>query len=298
MSQEFTTYRSVFDKGEYIKQGYIITYDNLDSVDDLPELSTLERQDIYHARTGDLSSDYIVPVDTDESGSFDEWRSLVDGERIIAISDLGLDHFYYSQELESTDTWPDEDGDLDASAVGSPTLNSSGINGYQTVDYADIGDRHETASNWGLGENNVWTAVAVAQLDSLSSNQQRIGYSDSDGNGGYRFGEQNGNWDVINFGGGGIETASADTEPHVHVLTYDGSNVIWDIDGTEIYNTSLSGPADPTGYSAFGGQPGFDDGSLNGTLGAFGHENAASDASRRDDLTQKLGDAFDITVSV
>ena len=97
MSQEFTTYRSVFDKSEYIKQGQIITYDNLNSDDDLPELSTLERQDIYHARTGLLSSDYIVPVDTDGSGSFDEWRSLVDG-RNIAIPD-------------SVVSRPDDDGD-------------------------------------------------------------------------------------------------------------------------------------------------------------------------------------------
>ena len=115
MSQEFTTYRSVFDKSEYIKQGYIITYDDLDSVDDLPELSTLERQDIYHARTGDLSSDYIVPVDTDESGSFDAWRSLVDGVEISTIPDILVEDWERNDPLEdwgqNTDEWSIVDSD-------------------------------------------------------------------------------------------------------------------------------------------------------------------------------------------
>ena len=125
MSQEFTTYRSVFDKSEYIKQGQIITYDNLNSVDDLPELSTLERQDIYHARTGFLSSDYIAPVDTDGSGSFDEWRSLVDGKN-IDIPDSVVEDF------ERDDPLDDYDGDFSNYSiddqnplVGSKSLISS-----------------------------------------------------------------------------------------------------------------------------------------------------------------------------
>ena len=148
MSQEFTTYRSVFDKSEYIKQGQIITYDNLNSVDDLPELSTLERQDIYHARTGNLSSDYIVPVDTDESGSFDEWRSLVDGGN-LAIPDSEVDYF---ERDNFTDKWSQFEGsysiDTDDVFEGTRSVrltsgeaSAGSAPGDGLPNYPEIGDR-------------------------------------------------------------------------------------------------------------------------------------------------------------
>ena len=183
MSQEFTTYRSVFDKKEYIKQGYIITYDNLDSVDDLPELSTLERQDIYHARTGDLSSDYIVPVDTDGSGSFDAWYSLVDGEEIIAIPQSAItrnsDHIWPFAE-GSGDALEDTEGDKDGNR-NSPdwVVDDGGVqDAYLNFGSDDIvdqigrvfdGDASSgfTVTAWvrgGSNEGYIWTQDAADRL--------------------------------------------------------------------------------------------------------------------------------------
>ena len=171
MSQEFTTYRSVFDKSEYIKQGYIITYDDLDSVDDLPELSTLERQDIYHARTGDLSSDYIVPVDADESGSFDEWRSLVDGERIGAVPDA--QGFIYN-EGEFEEDWIEglsngegsqskEDDHLRTFAVGTDMATRTWVSDF----LVDVTDWDTLVVDWDINHtsDNELGAVGISVLE-------------------------------------------------------------------------------------------------------------------------------------
>ena len=226
---------------------------------------------------------------------FTTWRSLVDGEEIIAIPDLGLDHFYFSKELETVDPWPDEDGDLDASAVGEPSLNSDGINGNQTVQYGDEIDRHETGV-FELNDEQEFTAVAVVELDKTSDVHR---FAHRIGDGGFRWGVQEDTYDVNLFGGSSDdEVATADTDPHVHVLTYNDGNIIWDVDGDNILNDAFDPADDPTEGFAIFGQDGFDEGSLSGNAGCYGHESSPADAERRNDITETLGDAFGIDVNI
>jgi|AntDeeMinimDraft_4_1070355.scaffolds.fasta_scaffold05158_5 hypothetical protein len=64
--------------------GELITLDTINKFDDLPDVTMLSQPDVYEIRTGDLASDYVVPMDTTGDGNFDTWYSLVDGQTITA----------------------------------------------------------------------------------------------------------------------------------------------------------------------------------------------------------------------
>ena len=239
--------------------------------------------------TGELEAEYTATVLSDDD------TDSVMVEIGSAIPDLGLDHFYWSKELSSIDPWPDESGDLDASIVGSPTLITDGFNSKQTIEYSQSGDRHEVQGVFDLNNEQEFTAVAVVKLDDLTG-IRRFGITSGDG--GFRWGVQDGAYEFNLFGGdGSVDVTSPDTDPHVHVITYFDGNLIWDVDGDNIYNASEGAADDPGDGFAIFGQQGFDDGSLGGQAGAYGHESAPADSERRDELTETLGDEFGISTS-
>lgn len=228
-------------------------------------------------------------------GRFSKWRSLVDGEEISAIPDFGLDHLFWGPSIEDVSTFPDAVGDADMSANGDPTLTT--LNDRQSVSYGGGPDSHDVATSFGLGDADEWTAVLVINPNDDGESQRW--FSMGGGSGGYNIGIRFGRNDYI-FEHSGVTSSNNGppiTGPQVIVATYDGSNAIMDVNGDEVINQSiadLSGPADktviannPDGGGAF----------ANGVLGAAGHEAAAADSERRDELTQKLADEFEISLS-
>ena len=67
--------------------GEIVTLDNINEYDDLPPLAEIDSPDVYEIRTGNLGTDYLVPMQ-DGSTDFNEWYSLVDGQIILDIPDV------------------------------------------------------------------------------------------------------------------------------------------------------------------------------------------------------------------
>jgi len=74
------------------------------------------------------------------------WRSLIDGSEISAIPDT-LGNRYNAAETgvsdaENVDPWPDIIGNVDLTAEGTPTLDTTGINGVEAVSYTS-NDAHD-----------------------------------------------------------------------------------------------------------------------------------------------------------
>lgn len=213
----------------------------------------------------------------------------------VAIPDTQLDHFWYSKSVDSISPWQDEEGSLDASALGDPQLVSDGINSYQSARYDATDDRHETGSAAPLGSGDEWTAVFVVEGVS-SSGDYTLVQDGTLGSDGYLVGFNSGVWQIAHNGVGNVEGGSPSTDPQVGVATYDGSTAILDVNGTEVINSSIGAPNSPSGQVSIAGRA---DNSylLDGDLGAAGHEAAFADATRRDELTNLLADEFDIAVS-
>ena len=72
--------------------GEIVTLDNINERHDLPPLAEIDSPDVYEIRTGELGTDYLVPMQ-DGSTDFNEWYSLVDGQIIVDIPDSVVDNF-------------------------------------------------------------------------------------------------------------------------------------------------------------------------------------------------------------
>jgi len=220
------------------------------------------------------------------------WRSLIDGQEVGAIPDTGLDHFYWSQELSGVDPWTDEAGNKDLSSTGNPTLQN-GINSNQTVAY-DGDDSHSSSTAASLGTNNVYTFAGVFQLSDTNVDYS-IYLNGKEANSGFELRTESGIWKVFHHTVASYSGVSIDTNPHVIVGTYDGSNVIVDLDGSNIINTSASAPLSPSGAVEIARGS---SNNLVGDVGAFGFEPAAADANRRDELTKKLAEPFGISVSI
>ena len=107
--------------------GEIVTLDDINEYDDLPPLAEIDSPDVYEIRTGELGTDYLVPMQ-DGSTDFNQWYSLVDGQIIRAIPDSvvnNLDHAHLIDEGEGAVLNPAgvDDGlqDIASSFNGSPT---------------------------------------------------------------------------------------------------------------------------------------------------------------------------------
>ncbi len=146
--------------------------------------------------------------------------------------------------MSAVDPWPDEEGTADASAIGDPQLDGSGINSEQAVLYDGTDDGHQTSSAFGLGSNSEWTAACVFQLNDNGSTQTLIENGDIGTDDGYRLAAQfdNNQYRFIHSGVTAATGGTPDTNAHVLVVTYDGSNIIADLDGSEIVNSAVSGP--------------------------------------------------------
>ena len=224
--------------------------------------------------------------------NYTQWKSLVDLHEYSAIPDSGMDHFYYSQEIGSIDPWPDEVGDLDAASDSNPSLVSDGINGFQSVEYSG-GANHQTADPWPIVSDE-WTAAGVIEPDTVSGDQVIIWNGDS---GGYRIRIISGEFECGHPGVDVATTGSATTDPTVWVATYHDGNVILDANGEEQLNAAIGPPVDPTDNATIATRPDQSTNPYDGLMGAVGAEARSAEASRRDEITNNLADAFNIDVS-
>lgn len=109
--------------------GDILVLEGVDSVSDLPDIESVDTADIYHIRTGDLATDYVIPVHTDGTEVFDEWHSLVDGQVLYDIPDSLTNRWPVDEGSGST--LADNEGSIDATLEsGSWTADSNAIGGY------------------------------------------------------------------------------------------------------------------------------------------------------------------------
>ena len=231
-----------------------------------------------------------------ESGLRGSLRNVSVG--IDAIPDSGLDHFWWGPSIENISIWPDGEGDEDLSHEGEQNSIFGDINGTQAVDYP--GDSyHEGDTALSFGSDNVYTGVAVFQLADNNDVQTVISFGNTQtGGDGSRFqvGFDNDGYRVAHAG---VENSTfvgnADTDPHVAVFTYDGSNIILDIDGEGLLNESLDSPNPPSEPTRIGND--FADFEAEGLIAAGGFESDVADSNRRDELTELLADPFDIPVS-
>jgi len=213
------------------------------------------------------------------------------------IPDSGLDHLWYAPEAASADPWPNELGAIDVDATGTPSLSGS-INSTTAMQYDGVDDFHSATQTMAVGPNVEHTFVAVVQSNSTVDNQIVFGNGQTPASDGYRveLAAQGGEWRYIANGiaveGGGTST----TDAVVLTGTYDGSNAILELNGSQIINTALSTPNDPTTEMEIGGDT---DGTepFDGVIGAIGHESGFGDQARRDELTNAFADAFGISVS-
>ena len=67
------------------------TLENIDSFDDLPDVTELTEEQLYAIRSGDLSSDYIAPFEWD-GASYEQWRSIIDGRYITIPNEVVVQH--------------------------------------------------------------------------------------------------------------------------------------------------------------------------------------------------------------
>lgn len=231
-------------------------------------------------------------------GNLKTWDGTQWIETVRDIPDSGLDHLWWGPSIDDISTFPDEEGVLDLSADGGPVL--SDINGRQASSYDGVDDGHRTTTGLSLGSGGVWTAVLVVEPN--DNNETVVAFStgtDGSNAGGYalRIRWDNNDYAVTHSGIVSADAGTPTTDPQVIVATFDGSNAIMDVNGDEVVNESIS-PPDPVQDATAIGQRSDQTRHLDGVVGAAGHEAAAADANRRDELTEMFGDEFGIPVSV
>ena len=143
------------------------TLENIDSFDDLPDVTELTEEQLYAIRSGDFSSDYIAPFEWD-GASYEKWRSIIDGEVLFAIPDSEADH-YYPATAGLGDTIVDENGGDDLSG----SLSWGDAEGIGDT-YPDFNGTDEIVRS-GIN-NSVWgstTATLAAWFKPESSGESR-----------------------------------------------------------------------------------------------------------------------------
>ena len=136
--------------------GEIVTLDDINEYDDLPPLAEIDSPDVYEIRTGNLATDYFVPI-KDGSTDFNVWYSLVDGQIIRAISDIAVHHWPMDEGSGSTitDNVGSEDGTLNGpSWVSNSWQGGFALDGDGTDDYIETG-------TWGSFGSNIHEPHAV-----------------------------------------------------------------------------------------------------------------------------------------
>ena len=108
------------------------TLENIDSFDDLPDVTELTEEQLYAIRSGDLSSDYIAPFEWD-GASYEKWRSVIDG-RNIALPDSVVMQYFASTYTGGDLTWEDDNRVVNMSLTGGETAGTLS-DGSDAVDF-------------------------------------------------------------------------------------------------------------------------------------------------------------------
>lgn len=210
-----------------------------------------------------------------------------------------FDHLWWGPSISDISTFPDRSSSLDLQSDGNPQL--SNINSNQAVNYD--GDDHSTGSNLSLGPNDEWTIAAVYNVVDDGTNN-RIFQTGSDSNSatgvgfGVRFDGNYGskNYNIAHSGVDFINTGSPSTGREVAVASYDGSDVWLDANKTEIIGGQQLSSPNMSGSKTVIGSRGDGNVYTNGVIGAVGFESSFSNATRRDNLTDKLAESFDVSL--
>ena len=172
--------------------------------------------------------------------NFTTWRSLVDGEEILAIPDSVVSHFDAREENVGTlSSFTDQVGNYDLS--GSAEVISDGINGQETVRL----DGSEIMSNDSIQINQPHVIVAVFQQQSNSSEDHIFDSTSSSGRRMFR--DDGGDYSIF-FGDSGVTGGSPDTDHHVVVIEARSGEDRVEIDGDVIIDGE-SGDDDMEGFT-------------------------------------------------
>ena len=272
--------------------GEIVTLDNINEYDDLPPLAEIDSPDVYEIRTGELGTDYLVPMQ-DGSTDFNEWYSLVDGEIILNIPDSGdLRARYDATEISVSDgdsisTWQDETSNSYDLTGGSPIYKTDVKNGNSVVRF-DRSANDDLDIGWGT-LSQPWTVAFVGQLNiSEGGNQYFWSLDSGDLVGFYYNGTE---WRLYAGEGFGVDD-SVDSDFHVFTMTYDGGNSVVRIDGS-----SFSGDVGSRDMSGFnlGSRGDRDEDYLDGDIGEVLFYNQDK-SNIHQDIEQYLANKWGITI--
>ena len=205
---------------------------DIDSLDDLPEAADVESEAVWYIESGDFAPDYIAPSLWDGQ-QFNEWISLVDGEVFVALPDSGLLHRWDVSEEDDISTVSDLSGSADLDAIGSPSIDTDGINGVQAALLDGTDDGFESDLN-ALNLSQPFEIFFVAERD--STKRMRA----------YTTGQDDGetvlsDWSVDDgdteyrlVAGNGISGGTPDQNPHFTTALCDGNDGVLRVDGTTI----------------------------------------------------------------
>ena len=168
-----------------------------------------------------------------ESGLRGSLRNVSVG--IDAIPDRGLIRDYDARSLtgfsndDSVSTFADNQGNEDLSGTG--TFKSEGINGLPAVESA--GDEEYTGDSHNFGENLEYTLAGVAQIQTVADGAIQTNGPDERVR--LRVVDDGSNFEVDHPGSADDgKFGNPDTNPFRYVISFDGSTVFADIDGTNL----------------------------------------------------------------
>ena len=177
---------------------------------------------------------------------------LLSGRRADAIPDSGLLHDWEASNFDGS-TWTDQEGSVDLSATGGPTLVQDAINGEPVVSF-DSGDLFD-----GTGIDQSTPFVMFAVVDLVDNGEIQGLYSDSrDGEGGepnllYRF-DSNESYRIVS-GGSNFESTPIQSGVQINTFDYNGGSSAVRVNNSEIGTGTLS--SDTLGDIRIGTQVGF-----------------------------------------
>jgi len=167
----------------------------------------------------------------------------VDGDVVFSagptLPTIGLLHNYDATLLTNPNTFIDQQGSADLTANSSPILNTSGINGLQTVSLDGNDDSYFGALTASQPLDVFWVGSAISSDGGLFSTDQSGAHP--------RLSRQFGNVTDLDLGSN-IRVNQAPTTPEIYLAQIDGSN-------SAIYISSKSPAGGPTigGTDTFGG---------------------------------------------
>jgi hypothetical protein len=186
---------------------------------------------------------------------------------VTDIPDSGLLHNYDAQSLgysngTTVSIFSDKEGSNDASANGSPTMDTSAINGHEAVGYDGSDDEHLAPSAATLGTSDAYCFAGVVRPRTVSSTVHI--YENGVSNGGYTTGFRDDSntheWDIYHQGVFYEGSGSTSPQPYgdtnyIVIMTYDGSTITLEINGT-IVQTVTKNVNSPSGDLSIGSRGG------------------------------------------